>query len=60
MRLWGSIGLPKTDTVPAVGLARPKIILSVVDLPAPLGPKNPYTAPSGTVRSKCLTRMAFP
>ena len=37
--------LPFTRTVPAVGASRPRIIRIVVDLPAPLGPRNPVTTP---------------
>ena len=36
---------PSTVTVPEVGLSSPRIMRSVVDLPAPLGPRKPVTTP---------------
>lgn len=39
-------GVPGKEDLPAVGRSIPQIILSVVDLPAPLGPSSPYTSPS--------------
>src|SRR5215472_1889561 len=56
---------PQTIAVPPVGARKPVIIFIVVDLPAPLGPRNPSTSPRGTVKEmsstafsgpKCLTR----
>ena len=37
----GSICLPSTRMLPALGRTRPRSIFSVVDLPAPLGPRKP-------------------
>ena len=39
-----------TSTRPLLGLIRPSTCLSVVVLPAPLGPSRPTTSPSRTVR----------
>ena len=36
---------PHTLTVPADGAMKPAIIRIVVDLPAPLAPRNPSTSP---------------
>ena len=43
-------GRPKTRAWPAVGRARPSSILTVVVLPAPLGPRKPNTSPGATAR----------
>src|SRR5262245_6784053 len=43
---WTSI--PQTDTRPDVGGMKPVIMRMVVDLPAPLGPRNPSTSPLPT------------
>jgi hypothetical protein len=40
--------LPLTFTVPESGCISPIINFSVVDLPAPFGPKNPVTDPDRT------------
>ena len=37
--------------LPLLGRMRDRSIFIVVDLPAPLGPRNPYTTPSGIRRS---------
>ena len=42
--------------VPASGASRPMIIRMVVDLPEPLGPRNPVTVPGRT--SKLSSRTA--
>ena len=42
-RMMSREGRPLTSAVPEVGLSRPRIIRIVVDLPAPLGPRNPVT-----------------
>ncbi len=43
-------GTPATRTVPAVGAICPEASLSVVVLPAPLGPSRATTDPRGTVK----------
>src|SRR5215510_13742754 len=53
MRRFTSIGFvctsrPHTDTPPEVGGMKPVIMRMVVDLPAPLGPRNPSTSPLPT------------
>ena len=45
-------GCPATSAVPDDGLSRPRIIRIVVDLPAPLGPRNPVTVPGCTVNDR--------
>ena len=52
--------LPATVTVPAVGLSRPMIMRMVVDLPAPLGPRNPVTVPGSTVKEMLSTASLSP
>src|SRR3954447_12723481 len=46
--------------VPASGWVRPRIMRSVVDFPAPLGPRKPVTAPVGTVKVKASTTTFDP
>lgn len=53
-------GLPLTVTLPAVGASRPRIIRIVVDLPAPLGPRNPVTMPGRTVKLRSATAVRSP
>src|SRR6266849_6597634 len=53
MRRFTSIGFswtsrPHTETLPALGGMKPVIMRIVVDLPAPLGPRNPSTSPLPT------------
>jgi len=55
-RCWAAFGsrvqsIPATRMVPASGRARPVSMLSVVVLPAPLGPSSPISSPRSTVRS---------
>src|SRR3954447_13548141 len=45
---------------PALGRTRPSSIRSVVVLPAPLGPRKPYTSPRRTVRSTASTAVRGP
>jgi hypothetical protein len=52
--------LPLTATCPAVGLANPTIMRMVVDLPAPLGPRNPVTIPGWTVNDTLSTTVFAP
>src|SRR5258708_5251005 len=51
---------PATSTSPLVGLRRVQRVLMVVDLPAPLGPRNPKTSPAVTSRSIPLTASRSP
>src|SRR6202035_4118989 len=51
---------PQTTAVPAVGARKPVIIFIVVDLPAPLGPRNPSTSPCGTVKETSSTATSGP
>src|SRR5947209_6998282 len=46
--------------VPEVGARKPVIIFIVVDLPAPLGPRNPSTSPRGTVNEMSSTALSGP
>ena len=48
--------IPVSRAVPALGARYPVKILSVVDLPAPFGPRNAATCPWGTL--KVTSRMA--
>ncbi len=54
------ISFPNSFTAPDVGCTRPSAIFSVVDFPAPFGPRKPYMLPSGTERFSPLTRIAVP
>jgi hypothetical protein len=47
-------------TVPSLGLRMPVSILIVVDLPAPLGPKKPYSVPRSTAKSTWSTAQKSP
>src|SRR5687767_14299520 len=58
---------PPTVTLPSVGGINPVIIRIEVDLPAPLGPRNPSTSPRSTEKDtpstarlgpKVLTRLS--
>ena len=46
---------PLIVAVPASGASRPMIIRIVVDLPEPLGPRNPVTTPSRTSKDRSST-----
>jgi len=48
-------GPPSTATRPELGLASPTRIRSVVDFPAPFGPRNPVTVPGLTVKETSVT-----
>src|SRR5688572_4666216 len=50
-------GRPPMSAAPVVGRTSPSTIRSVVDLPAPFGPRKPVTRPAGTsnVRSRTAT-----
>src|SRR5215469_3735522 len=49
-----------TVTRPAVGRSMARIIRIVVDLPAPLGPRNPVTTPGRTVKVSPSTAVFDP
>ncbi len=51
---------PQTRTVPEVGARKPVIIFIVVDLPAPLGPRNPSTSPGATWKEMSSTAVSGP
>src|SRR5215469_9183758 len=51
---------PPMKAVPAVGRSRPTIILMVVDLPAPFGPRKPKNSPRRTTRLSPLTAVFLP
>ncbi len=51
---------PQTDTCPAEGETKPAIMRMVVDLPAPLAPKNPSTSPGATENVKSSTANLLP
>src|SRR4051794_14132980 len=45
---------------PAVGVSRPRIIRSVVDFPAPLGPSRPVTRPGRIWNERSRTAVSAP
>jgi hypothetical protein len=49
-----------TVTVPDVGRSSPVIMRMVVDLPAPLGPRNPVTVPGAIVKLSECTAVVSP
>src|SRR5687768_4803973 len=51
---------PPTVTFPSVGGIKPVIIRMEVDLPAPLGPRNPRTSPRSTEKEIWLTAILGP
>src|SRR5713101_1387585 len=65
MRRFTSIGFsctasPHTVTLPALGGMKPVIMRMVVDLPAPLGPRNPSTSPLPTSKETPSTARFGP
>src|SRR4051812_34949624 len=48
---------PETATRPEVGLSSVQIILIVVDLPAPFGPRKPNISPGWTSKLTSLTAV---
>jgi hypothetical protein len=46
--------------VPESGTSRPMIMRIVVDLPDPLGPRNPVTTPGGTSKVRLSTAVDAP
>src|SRR5438477_3684154 len=64
-RCLAAIGLactssPPNDTRPSVGRRMPAIMRSVVVLPAPLGPRNPYSTPRETSSETSSTATKLP
>src|SRR5574341_658506 len=55
-----AMSIPPMRIEPAVGRRIPAIILSVVVLPAPLGPRKPNSSPAGTSRSMPFTAARSP
>src|SRR6185436_20993643 len=53
-------GFPSIRACPLVGRSNPRIIRMVVDLPAPLGPRNPVTRPGSTVKVRSSTDSVDP
>src|SRR5579871_2857024 len=65
MRRFASIGCsstskPQTLARPASALMKPVMMRMVVDLPAPLGPRNPSTSPGATSNETSLTATLDP
>lgn len=54
-RVAGVSRWPNRWISPDVGCVSPSSIFMVVDLPEPLGPRNPYTEPCGTSMSSAST-----
>src|ERR1700730_17964703 len=55
-----AISRPPTVALPDVGCSRPHSIRMVVDLPAPLGPRNPKISPRLTSRLIWSTATKLP
>ena len=55
-----STSWPQTVTEPPDGDRKPAIMRIVVDLPAPLAPKNPSTSPGETEKLRSLTASLPP
>src|SRR5581483_10486766 len=51
---------PRISMRPELGASNPVSILMVVDLPAPLGPRNPKNCPGATRKSTPSTAMSSP
>ena len=51
---------PQIVAVPPLGSIMPVSILSVVVLPAPLGPRNPTIWPAGTEKESASTAVCLP
>ena len=51
---------PLSKISPSVGISKPAIILNVVDLPQPDGPKNVTNSPLLTSRLKLSTTVVLP
>jgi len=48
------------EMCPASGVSRPVSILMVVVFPAPFGPRNPNSSPSGTLKEISSTAVIAP
>ncbi len=57
---WVPMSRPATVPVPEVGDRRPQSMRMVVDLPAPLGPRNPKISPLATSRLMPSTATKSP
>src|ERR1700745_3262234 len=57
---FSTMSKPPTVTVPLVGGINPVIMRMLVDLPAPLGPRNPSTSPRSTENEIPLTAYFVP
>src|SRR4029077_6629711 len=57
---FSEISNPPIVTVPSLGGRYPVIIRILVDLPAPLGPRNPRTSPLATVNVMLSTASFGP
>src|SRR6266581_4615138 len=55
-----STSSPHTETRPSLGGMKPVIMRMVVDLPAPLGPRNPRTSPLATSKETASTARFWP
>ena len=53
-------GSPRTEAWPLLGCASPHSIFRVVDLPAPLGPRNPVTVPGSQRNETSCTAVRPP
>ena len=52
-------GSPMISMLPELGRTSPRSIFSVVDFPAPFGPRKPYIRPSRTLISSSDTAQKF-
>src|SRR5690606_31155268 len=57
---WLRTSSPATSAVPDVGGNTPAMTFIVVDLPAPLGPRNPSTSPFSTEKLTLSTATTAP
>jgi hypothetical protein len=53
-------GAPRMSALPEVGRTSPRSIRKVVVLPAPFGPRNPYTSPRRTQSDSLSTATIRP
>jgi len=54
------VSYPSTRADPELGWMKSSNMLIVVDLPAPFGPRKPYTSPRSTVISRLSTASRSP
>src|SRR5215469_8428004 len=57
---WSTTSNPPTEIFPKDGGIKPVSIRMVVDLPAPLGPRNPSTSPRSTEKETPSTARLVP